>query len=277
MYLHIQQILGDENTAGTLYYYLKKLKDEIDREKGALSVVQRMLNLYAGWAQFETAVDTRGDRLFTDDEVKYLSNLLIDTDYVNSNIFAVSTDTAVTKIDRELELYEDAMQKLSEVSRPQYEFRVELDNLIRIPEFEGWVEDLRLMRFIRLGVREDYIVKLRIIEIEYNPCEIDSNLVLTFSSMITSRSGRNDLTQIIDDENHRGAKNAISIGLGNANQANEYIETLLTMMTKNGLFTQAVRNVASGVTGQISTTAVNNAINSYMSNTTYPISHVTGT
>jgi len=209
--------------------------------------------------------------------VKYLSNLLIDTDYVNSNIFATSADTVVTKIDREMELYNDATEKLSEVSRPQYEFRVELDNLIRIPEFEGWVEDLRLMRFIRLGVREDYIVKLRIIEIEYNPCEIDSNLVLTFSSMITSRSGRNDLTQIIDDENHRGAKNAISIGLGNANQANEYIETLLTMMTKNGLFTQAVRNVASGVTGQISTTAVNNAINSYMSNTTYPISHVTGT
>jgi len=138
--------------------------------------------------------------------------LLVDTDYTNNNILTTSIDTLTTTINHELELYNDAVNKISEVAQPQYSFTVTLDNLLRIPAFEGWVEDLRLLRFIRLGIRDDYSVKLRVVGIKYNPCEVTPDLELEFSSMITSKSGRNDFTDIINNANNRGSKNSITLG-----------------------------------------------------------------
>ena len=98
------------------------------------------------------------------------------------------------------------MDKLSEAAQPQYKFSVTLDNLYRIPEFEDWESQLALLNFIRLGIKDDYGVKVRVTGITYNPCESTSDLSIDFSSMITSRSGRTDLSELIDDENYRGAK-----------------------------------------------------------------------
>ena len=262
---------------GSMLYQRQILSEKLADAKRELTRVQREIDFITKQVQLETAVDRRGDPLFTKEQLHHIYALLIDTDYTNSNILSTSVDSVTDKLIREQELYDDAVQKLSEVSQPQYTFNVELDNLLRIPEFQGWVEDLRLMRFIRLGVRDDYAVKLRIIEIQYNPCEVDETLTLTFSSMITSKSGRNDLTQIIDNENNRGQKNQISIGKGNSKTANEWAENLLTFMVNNGLFSQTVREISSTVTGDIDRVGVNNAISSYMSNTTYPVSQLTGT
>lgn len=268
----------DNPMPGSMKWYLAKLKSSIDSAKDDLADDQEdYINPMNRLAQLETALDSSGNPLFTADEIKLIDTLLIDTDYTNSNILATSLDTVVSTVDRAEELYNDAMEKLSEVSHPQYNFEVEMDNLLRIPEFQGWVGDFKLFHFIRLGIRDDYSVKLRIIEMEYNPCEVDDNLKLTFSSMITSKSGRNDLTQIIDDEDHRGSKNSISIGKGNSKSADEYATTLLTIMTNSGLFSQSVRNIASSVTGTLDRVGIGNIVQDYLINAAYPISNIVGT
>ena len=276
-YLHIKAMLGNVDTPGTIYYYLNILKTNIDQAQAELDLrearIQRLNNAMA----IETVVDSQGEPLFTPAEVNYIKTLFIDTDYTNSNILATSVDTVITMIDREKELYDDAMSKLSEVSQPQYDFEASLDNLIRIPEFKEWVSDLSLMKFIRLGIRDDYSVKLRVVEITYNPCEVTDDLDLVFSSMIKSKSGRNDLTQIIDGENFRAAKNSISIGTGNAKNATQYAEYLLSIMTNNGLFTKAVTRIASGVAGEVDKVGVTNIVSNYMQTTTYPANRITGT
>ena len=263
---------------GTIYSCLNILKARIQQAKDRLSYVQRDINELTQKTQLNTnARDKQGNLLFSEEEIKIISRLLIDNDYTNSNILATSIDDTTTKLDREKELYDDAVLKLSEVCRPQYTFELDMDNMLRIPQFQGWVDDLDLMHFIRLGIRDDYAVKLRVIEMSYNPCEVDENLRIVFSSMISSKSGRNDLTQIIDDENNRGQKNSISIGNGNSKDATEYASTLLTLMVKSGLFNQQVRQVASQVVGQLDQVGVNNAIASYMENTNQQISHLIGT
>lgn len=271
-YLHIQEMISQMKQRKAY------LETEINEEQRLLERAEDYINFYNKGAALETAIDIDSNEIgFTEDEINYIKTLFIDTDYTNSNIFSTSLDDTSTMIDRQLELYEDATNKLSEVSRPQYQFTVELDNLLRIPEFADWKEDLRLMRFIRLGIRDDYSVKLRIIEIEYNPCEVDENLQLTFSSMITSKSGRNDFTQIIDDENNRGQKNSISLGTGASKSDEEYATNLLTWMTRSGLFTNAVRSQAMSVVGATNTTEVNNLISTYMGNTNIQVDHITGT
>lgn len=264
-YEHISQMISEMKVRKAV------LEEKIGTLQSALAEVEDKIR--------ETNTKNNLDtcRLFTNDEINYIRTLFIDTDYTNSNILSTSLDDAETLVDRSYELYKDASDKLSEVARPQYQFSVTLDNLLRIPEFADWNEDLRLMRFIRLGIRDDFSVKLRIIEMEYNPCEVDENLTLVFSSMITSKSGRNDLTQIIDDENNRGSKNSISLGTGASKSDEEYATTLLTWMVKSGVFTNAVRDTAAQVVGATNNAEVNNLIQSYMDNTNVHVDHLSGT
>lgn len=144
---------------------------------------------------------------FTDEDKTVIYSLFHDQDYQNNNIISTSVDTSVTEIDREKELYDDAVEKLSEVAQPQFKFTVSLDNLYRIEAFKHWQGELELLKFIRLGIRDDYSIKLRVTGITWNPCDVTEDLTLEFSNMITSRSGRTDLTELLDTENNRGSKN----------------------------------------------------------------------
>ena len=213
---------------------------------------------------------------FTTSDLITIRSLFHDTDYQNTNILSTSLTTTRTKIDCELELYEDSVSKLSEVSQPQYTFSVQTDNLFRIPEFECWTGQIDLLKFIRLGVRDDYSVKLRIVGITWNPCEITPDLTLEFSNMITSKSGRSDLTELLETENNRGAKNSFSIGTGNSDSEKEYLTSLLQLMIKNGLFKDAVGDIAGGVVGQVDEATVNQIISNYLKNFKVEVNQIVG-
>ena len=87
---------------------------------------------------------------FTDEDKTVIYSLFHDQDYQNNNIVSTSVDTSITEIDREKELYDDAVEKLSEVAQPQFKFTVSLDNLYRIEAFNHWHGELELLKFIRL-------------------------------------------------------------------------------------------------------------------------------
>jgi len=101
---------------------------------------------------------------------------------------------------------------------------VQLDNFFRLPDYAMWVEEflpdaydpvpIGLLKFIRVEVRRDYNVKLRVIGYRWNPCEVTPELTLEFSNFIVGRSGRSDLTELLELSNYRGSKNSIKIGNG---------------------------------------------------------------
>lgn len=234
-----------KNNLATLEPVLTKLLEEQKALQNQIDAVIKKRGEYERQYLFYYK-DSSGNDVYNWDLTKkeyiLISTLIRNTDYTNSNIFKTSLDTAETKIDREKELFDDSVSKLSEVSQPQYSFTVDLDNLLRIPEFQNWIPDLRLYKFIRLGIRDDYSVKLRIVGMTYNPCEITPDLTLEFSNMITSSSGRSDLTDILDSENNRGSKNSISLG-ASTNYDIEFATTLLQTMMNTGLFRNSVSNV----------------------------------
>lgn len=194
------------------------------------------------------------DKYFTEEDLAQIYPLLIDTDYSNTNIQMQETDTAATKIDVEQELLDDCLDKVSELSQPQITFTSDLDNLYRIEKFDTLSKDLNLLKYIHLAVRQDYIVKLRVTGISWNPCDIDSSLTIEFSNMITSRSGRSDFTDIINSENNRGQKNGISIGangqIGGSGESIDYLTNLMQALSGTGIFKKKVKNtVDNPVTG----------------------------
>jgi hypothetical protein len=203
-YVHYQDCIGSENTPGTILYQLKVLNEELKELNDEFDAKNKKRNEWVEIMKLEcqfNVIDTEDpvvyrpqNTIFTEDEIDLIINLYHDTDYTNSNILTTTLDNVYTTIDREKELLDDARDKLSEVSQPQFTFSVDLDNLLRIPEFEAWTDDFQLLSFIRVGIRDDYSVKLRIMGYTWNPCEIDPNLTIDFSSMITNNSGRSDLT-----------------------------------------------------------------------------------
>ncbi|MBE5922094.1 MAG: hypothetical protein E7269_05020 [Lachnospiraceae bacterium] len=270
-YIEISGYLGTASTEGTLLYQLKKLNDEltvieseldaIDNER--LSMIEQSDMSYEAWG-------------FNDDDILTIHILLHDTDYQNTNILSTSVDTTVTVIDREKELYDDSVSKLSEVSQPQMKFTANMDNLLNLDAFQCWHNDFKLLRYIRLGIRDDYSVKLRLVGRSWNPCEVSPDLTVEFSNMITSRSGRSDLTDILNGESNRGSKNSISIGTGNSDSDKEYMTNFLQMMIKNRLFKNTVENIASNTSGDIDAEQVNRLIANYAKFQTIDVNKITG-
>jgi len=52
-----------------------------------------------------------------------------------------------------------------------------------MPEFKAWHGQLEVGNFIRVAMREDFQVKLRVTSIGFNPFLIEPTIDLTFSNM----------------------------------------------------------------------------------------------
>lgn len=272
-YLELSGYLGDASTPNTLLYQLEQLKSQLASLQEDLEEVTQLRTDMVTLAQLS---NSRWG--FTPTELKTIETLTVDTTYTNSNIFTTDLDNAETKIEHEMELYEDAVEKLSESSQPQYSFTVSLDNLLRIPEFSGWVDDFKLLNFFRLGIRDDYSVKLRMVGYSYNPCEITPELRIEFSNMITSRSGRTDLTNLINDT--KGGKTGGSVtSYELPTDDKEYLSTLLTALTRSSAFRDGVNGVVGNFVaqnGMIDTATIHALSAGYIAATDIDVGKITG-
>lgn len=261
-YLKLENAVGPN---GTAYAYLDSLylKRDGTNRKGipasstsvAESLSGRLSALMTQMLPYKQYYDL--SQYFTEEDLAQLYPLLMDTDYSNTNIALQETDTAATKVELEQELLDDCIDKVSELSQPQITFSSDMDNLYRIDAFKDLRKDLKLLNYIHLAIRDDYVVKLRVVGISWNPCDIDSKLTIEFSNMITSRSGRSDFTDIINAENNRGQKNSISIGangqISGSGDSVDYLTNLMEALSGTGIFKKAVKNtVTNPISGVLS-------------------------
>lgn len=301
-YKRMTEALGDEETPGTILYQIKKLKEEISGINDELSNISAITNQYATIVQYDIDADTldsltllpqemitqRRFSLFNERQLLTFDSLLRDTDYVNSNILTTSIMSLEDKMQVEEDLLADSDDKLSEVSQPQFVFSCDVDNFFRLTDYADWAIEFQpndgsgvinkppigLLKYIMVGLRDDYSVKLRIIGYRWNPCEITPDLTLEFSNMITGRSGRSDLTQLLDQENNRGSKNSIRIGTGTADSAQEYVSALMDLLKNNSIFVKSVQNIASGTTGTADVGSIESIISSYLASHGVGISEI---
>lgn len=214
--------------------------------------------------------DTKQVFSFLDEELAELSKLYVDNTYTNENMFLVSSDTAVTAIDEQLKLLEAAKDDLSAASQPQFTYATSLDNFLAQYEYKDYTNNLNLGDFVWLGVRDDYVVKLRIISISYNPLLMDNNLQIEFSNMIRSRAKRDDFTYLLGGTTGRGKTS--STGSGGDYVQNEGIgltSGLINKLLANGSFKNTVNqwiedgmaingnNIIAGSGGEISIEQLN--------------------
>lgn len=265
------EIYGYISANGTLTAAIAKRNQEKEEAQKILDGYNSQMSSMKISASINNA-----DYGFTNEDKTVIYSLFHDQDYQNNNIVSTSVDTSVTEIDREKELYDDAVEKLSEVAQPQFKFTVSLDNLYRIEAFKHWQGELELLKFIRLGIRDDYSVKLRVTGITWNPCDVTEDLTLEFSNMITSRSGRTDLTELLDTENNRGSKNSISFGTGDSDSEKEYLSSMLQQLVKMGAFKTAVGNIAGSTTANLDEARINTLVSNFINASKIKVDNIEG-
>lgn len=271
-YKEMQDELGSEDKEGTLLYKLKQLTGEVttltDQQD---SYTKEKIDMIA-----DVSMENKERWDFSQGEIILYNKLIHDQTYTNSNILSTSVQSTLDTLKVQETLYQDGVDKLSELSQPQYSFTTELDNLLALEEFKCWQGDFLLGNFVRLGIRDDYAVKLRLIGRTWNPCETMPTLTVEFSNMITSRSGRNDFTQILQNENERGSTGGgVALGTGNSKDDKEYLTTLLQNLVSSGLFHSSVTDI-TGNSLKVSYAEIEKQVSNYIRAATIDVGKITG-
>ena len=268
--------LGDENTEGSLLHKLKELNaqvDELETQKKPYDDAMTDMNTHSELNDPQFGL--------TDKEYTAVMNIVRMGDYTNSNIFVTSLDDAITSYEHCEELYQDGLKRISETSQPQYQIETSLDNILSLNEYadvdsdnkQGWHNQFTVGNFIRVSIRDDYAVKLRLLTITYNPCTKSSEISVTYTNMITSLTGRDDFSYLFDDT-ATSQKNSISVGTGDSKDSIEYMTNMLRRMTNSSLFGNAVNNSVQNVLSDQGT--INKLFGDYLSYKVINVGNITG-
>lgn len=268
--------LGDENTEGSLLYKLKELNaqvDELKTQKKPYDDVMTDMNTHSELNDPQFGL--------TDKEYTAVMNIVRMGDYTNNNIFTTSLDDAVTSYEHCEELYQDGLKRISETSQPQYQIETSLDNILSLNEYadvdsdnkQGWHNQFTVGNFIRVGVRDDYAIKLRLLTIAYNPCTKSSEISVTYTNMITSLTGRDDFSYLFDDT-AASQKNSISVGTGDSKDSVEYMTNMLQRMTNSSLFGNAVNNSVQNILSDQGT--INKLLGDYLNYKVINVGNIIG-
>lgn len=268
--------LGDENTEGSLLYKLKELNaqvDELETKKKPYDDVMTDMNTHSELNDPQFGL--------TDKEYTAVMNIVRMGDYTNNNIFTTSLDDAITSYEHCEELYQDGLKRISETSQPQYQIETSLDNILSLNEYadvnsdnkQGWHNQFTVGNFIRVGLRDDYAVKLRLLTVAYNPCTKSSEISVTYTNMITSLTGRDDFSYLFDDT-AASQKNSISVGTGDSKDSVEYMTNMLQRMTNSSLFGNAVSNGVQNVLSDQGT--INKLFGDYLNYKVINVGNITG-
>lgn len=221
------------------------------------AAVANLNNIQSSMLNMRESVDkTNPSFEFTQDELDLLDKYYIYTDYENDNILTTDFDTNEQIVGAAYSLYEDAIEELYAVSHPQWSWQTTQDNLLLIPEFQGWHEPLDVGNFVRVTMREESFkdslqVKLRVTKIGFNPFLLTQTIDLDFSNMTRYRSKRNDFVEILDIADTNG-KNKISSKAGTTSSRDvvNVDSSLISKILNNSTFSGYMNGIASNITDQ---------------------------
>jgi hypothetical protein len=119
-----------------------------------------------------------------------------------------------------------------------------------IPEFKDWHGDLDVGNFIRVAMREDYQVKLRVTTIGVNPFMTEPTIDIQFSNMVQYASSRDDFVSLMEN-GRSSSKNQITsrIGSSSSKQTVEVDSNLIMKILNNGMFSAYMSNQGSIISG----------------------------
>lgn len=181
---------------------------------------------------------------FSAKDLLELSKVYYDGTYSNDNMFLTDSDDQVSAIDEQLKLLDAASEDLYISSHPQYQYTTSLDNFLAKSEYKDYTKNINRGDYLYLTIGNNNVVKLRLIEMTYNPLTMDNNIELTFSNMTRTKNGFSDISYLLD--NSSGGSKSSSSGSSNNFLNNEGITLtagLIQKLISNGAFKNGVSQI----------------------------------
>lgn len=188
---------------------------------------------------------------FTDKETYIIKSLYSQSTYTNENIIITTLDSTADAVDKSKVLYDDALEELYVESHPQYTYTDDVENVYALPEFKEYHEQLTVNDFVRVGITDTNYIKLRVIEITYNPCDLDESMEVTFSNMIQYKAKRNDYNTLLNDALNTSNRNGGRVNSVNKSSTSDYVITseAIKQIFSNPLFNSMLGGTVTGGTG----------------------------
>ena len=236
---HPENSLTKDQTKGVVVLAVKEIK-KCESIIEALETIQKTVDVLR--QDLADSVTYEGWGGFSDEEIAILYSLQHEADYSNENILTTNLDDVVTTIDVQEELYQDAQKRLFDKSRPQYSIKTTLDNILAIKEFEPLRDQLKLLNYfyLRYGLYDDETMKLRIVQMQFNPIIKSQEFALEFSNMTYTYEGLNDLYYLFED--NMGGSSGSTSSSSSGGSSGTYGENDAQITLSNNMLNALLRN-----------------------------------
>ena len=131
--------------------------------------------------------NTEMNKFFTVDQWIRLSPFIKEDEFNDSNFFLTEYDSEEEKQRITKELMEAASKELKTLCKPSLEFSMTMANILALPEFESLFDQFQLGNFIKVGVREGYVKRARLLEVNINFDDL-GDFSCTFGNLVTAKS-----------------------------------------------------------------------------------------
>ena len=185
---------------------------------------------------------------FTSEQLKELNKFIREDELSSSNFVVTDTMTDSERMDMLKEMLEFGQKELQKVSQPQLQFSAEMLNLFEMDEFKNCSVDFEPGNYINIIIRDDYIIKARLLTIDldfYRPDDFS----VTFGNMnkVKGKNIYTDMTKAVDTAT--SVATTVSFNSSNWNQANKEADNINKIIA-NGLIAagESLRTSKSDVT-----------------------------
>lgn len=130
---------------------------------------------------------TEMDTFFSEDQWIRLSPFIKEDEFNDSNFLLTGYESEEERISICEELMESAEKELKTLCKPSLEFSMTMANILALPEFEPLVEYFQLGNFIKVEIRDGYVKRTRLLEVNINFDDL-SDFSCTFGNLVTTKS-----------------------------------------------------------------------------------------
>ena len=131
--------------------------------------------------------DTDFEKFFTEEQWIKLSPFIREDEYTDDNFLLTGYESEEERLEIGKELKETASKELKTLSQPSWEFSMDMANILALPEFEPIVHQFALGNFIRIHIRDDYVKRARLLEVQLSFDDL-SDFDCTFGNLVTTKS-----------------------------------------------------------------------------------------
>lgn len=168
---------------------------------------------------------------FTSEQLKELSKFIREDELSSDNFVVTDTMTDSERMDMLHEMLDYGQKELAKVAQPTLTFSMDMANIYAIPEFNILSNTFEVGNYISVAIRDDYMVKAKILTIDLNYYDPD-DFSVTFGNLMR----RKDTGVLADITNAlqlaQSAATSVSMNSSNWDKANQEADNINQMLSE---------------------------------------------